>query len=290
MTKLDKVENKMLSNKYTEYPFNYKDFFKNYYIFDFVNKSKNNAWRAPFELNSQQEQLLNLVLQNDYVVCKKGRQLGATTFIAALLLTKALLLDEDKNLIYIAPNKQTATDMSSKILDFIKQLPLDVFNKIDKPILKRFNTSFIQFNNNVTIRFYSVENFNLCGISNIDFVALDEVSYMEPSALLKCLYTLNIIKTKILAVSTPRKNDIIFSEMYRHAPIKFSMNWWNDPRFNKNLFWIRNDDILYRTHSCNYEDLIQNNWLPTNQWCEEMQKCYNYDEENILTEIYGVFI
>ena len=243
----------MIVNKYYT-DFNFIDFISKYYVTPTY--KDNEIVNVPFIPNKQQKELIEKFLENDYVVCKKSRQVGGTALIATILLTQVLVSNSGEHFYYVGLNKMMCDDMARIISRFIKQLPLKLFNDITKPILKVNNKSQIIFANNSAIHYVTLDSLDksMIGISNIKTIILDEIAYAKPETLLKKLYYINNMSLyenfKILTISTPTKtkeNELnVFKELYNFASIKHSLYWWNDERYTENLIWVKGDDILYR--------------------------------------------
>ena len=282
----------MIKHKYYN-DFNFSEFINQYYKIPTIKDNK--FTEINFELNKQQKELLNKFLENDYVVCKKSRQVGGSTLIAAILLIQALLSEGGEHFYYVGINKMMCDDMASKVKRFINRLPLVIFNDCTKPILKKDNRKEIVFNNNTTIHYVTIDDLDksMIGIGNIRTVILDEVSCVNVEMLLKQLYYLNNMSLrenfKILVISTPKKTEDnslnVFKELYSFAKVKHSLYWWNDSRFNKGIVWVKNDDILYRTNFDNFNELYENGWKPISPWYCRMYEAFGHDLDKIKSEL-----
>ena len=98
---------------------------------------------------------------------------------------------------------------------------------------------------------------------------------------------------KVIVISTPNGYDKIYYEIYEQA-IKglnsfhiSELHWENDPRFTKDLFWVKckdivhfllnredynEDEFIHEKSLDKFEDLIRNGYKPCSSWFESMVK------------------
>lgn len=258
-----------------------KDCFK---ISNPLNRNETN-----FILNDQQKKLVELMYNNSYTVCKKGRQLGATSTLVAAMLSKALFAPNNSTFVYITNDITTKNDIYSKLKYFINQIANVILNGsfiFEKDTLTFSNGTKIILGTPLVIR----EKY----LKNVDTLIVDEISFMKENELNQLLRELqfNYVsfgKTKIMFIGTPNGKNY-FYHLYKILDNKYSMDWWNDPRFNNDLLWYKNGDYLYRTDKTNYSVLMFQEWIPINMWFINMCKAFNMDFNKINSEISNQFI
>ncbi len=262
-----------------------KDYFKIYNIQTSTNTS--------FELFQQQKDFLEKINSEQFIVCKKSRQIGASKLLSAWILSESLFSNSSETIVYIGINGSIINDIRNQIIDFIENLPLGIFNKdMTIPLIKKHNRQEIIFFNNVKILFKQIDNLDICGLSNVKAFVMEEIAFIDNDKILKILnniqhYILN--NTKLIITSTPNSKNNLFNLLYKLNPT-FSLDWWKDPRYNKDMIWIRNKDILIRFDNTTYDDLIENGWKPSSPWYVKMCKSFNNDSQKIAQELDNKFL
>lgn len=255
-------------------------------VFNYPTRNETN-----FVLNKQQEYLVKLMYNNPYTVCKKGRQLGVTTTLVASILSKALFAPNNSTFVYITNNITTVNDIYSKFKHFINQLPND--------ILKGsfiFERNTITFSNGTKIIIGTPFIIREKYFKNVDTIIIEEISFMKEKELNDILreLRLNFVtfhKTKVMFIGTPRPHiKDYFYYMYQILDNKYSMDWWTDPRFNKDILWYNDNIFLYCTDTSKYSTLKDEGWMPINSWYMNMCKSFNMDFSKINSEINNQFI
>lgn len=268
----------------------YSDFIKDY--FKIYNIQTNDY--ISFELFEQQKSLLEKITEEQFTVCKKSRQVGATQTVLIWMLCNALFAEDGETFVYVGVNNDCANEASYRIMSFIKQLPLGIFaNNMSEPLLKKFNKNEIVFFNNTKILFKNFNNIQqqMCGIANIKTFVFDEFAFIKDNkTALRILYSILPCSTqnsKIVIISTPNGKNNLFYYLYKENP-SFSMEWFNDPRYNNDIIWIRNNDILIRLNK-DYKGLLEDGWKPSSPWYIKMCNAFN-DKNKSIQEIDGKFI
>ena len=78
--------------------------------------------RILFHLYPFQEKVLNLLINNDYSLINKSRQLGISTLVAGLAL-HMMIFQKDKNILCIATKQDTAKNLITKVKFMYSNLP-----------------------------------------------------------------------------------------------------------------------------------------------------------------------
>lgn len=106
----------------------------------------------------------------------------------------------------------------------------------------------------------------------------------------------SIIYNGIIGHQTPNGLDELYYKTYKLAEEKKNafnivrMNWWEDPRYTKDLKWVRGEEIKYAT---TYEEklaLLQEGYKPTSTWYEDMCNQLNRDDRMIAQELNVSFL
>lgn len=105
---------------------------------------------------------------------------GVTTILAAIFSVKAYLL-RNKHYVFVSPNAQMGNLIAEKIRDFIDQIHtfLNVAEKCQLYTIRSRNV--LKLYNGTVIRFISSSNGSspFRGLSNIDYVIVDEASFIK---------------------------------------------------------------------------------------------------------------
>ena len=116
---------------------------------------------------------------------------------------------------------------------------------------------------------------------------------------------------KVIVISTPNGYDKIYYEIYEQS-IKglnsfhiSELHWQNDPRFTKDLFWVKTKDIvhfllnredynenefLHEKDLGKFDNLIKRGYKPCSSWFESMVKKLKYDRRKVSQELESAFL
>ena len=116
---------------------------------------------------------------------------------------------------------------------------------------------------------------------------------------------------KVIVISTPNGYDKIYYEIYEQS-IKglnsfhiSELHWENDPRFTKDLFWVKTKDIVHymlnrdeydeshvlnKVDESNFNKLLEDGYKPFSTWFEEMSKKLKFDRRKISQELECAFL
>jgi intein/homing endonuclease len=103
---------------------------------------------------------------------------------------------------------------------------------------------------------------------------------------------------KATLISTPNGMDKLYYETYAQSKAKknnfniIEMKWYEDLRYNKDLKWIKGDEIIEEFEFTfeSYNNKILNGYKPTSSWYEEMCRGMNNDAKMIAQELDVSFI
>lgn len=266
---------------------------------------------VPLDLFPDQIQLLLDYENYNDNITKKYRQAGVSTVTAAWISKKLQIAkpENPERVLIIANKRDTAIEMANKIRHFLEQWPdwMNVGFSPDKNAESRF-----KLNNGCEVKAVATSTDALRGYTPTILV-FDEAAYIEAgedfwAASMASLST----GGKIILISTPNGYDKIYYPIYDQATrgvneFKITdLRWFKDPRYNKDLKWVKVDDIIHYmlnrqeydddeiTHEDhtfdNYEKLLEEGYKPYSSWYEAMAKKLKYDKRKMNQEINGEFL
>jgi hypothetical protein len=106
---------------------NPRDFFKFLQVFD-----KETKQLVPFELNAEQEILLDALLEYNRVVVCKARQIGCSTLIRAYFLWKQYVAEQPSTSVILSYTRDSADHLHSIDKGFYVNLPKPLIRKLSK--------------------------------------------------------------------------------------------------------------------------------------------------------------
>jgi len=261
---------------------------------------------VPLELFPDQEQLIVDYENYNENITRKYRQAGVTTVTAAWI-SKRLQTARPENperVLIIANKRDTAIEMANKIRGFLVQWPdwLNVGFHPDKNSESRF-----RLNNGCEVKAVATSKDALRGYTPTILV-FDEAAYIEAgedfwAASMASLST----GGKIILISTPNGHDPIYYGVYDQSLRGLNnfhitdLRWFKDPRYAKDLVWIKckdivhymlnreqydDDEVVLRDFDINnYKQYEEDGYKPYSSWFEGMAKKFKYDRRKIAQEL-----
>ena len=227
---------------------------------------------VPLVLFPDQEQLiLDYEKYNDNIT-RKYRQAGVSTVTAAWISKKMQFAKptNPEKILIIANKLDTSVEMANKIRAFLEQWPdwLNVGFSPDKISEKRF-----RLNNGCEVKAVATSKDALRGFTPTILV-FDEAAFIEAgedfwSASMASLST----GGKIILISTPNGYDPIYYGVYDQSIRGLNdfhitdLRWFKDPRYNKDLQWVKCEDIVhYMLNRTEYDDnsVLLKDWVLEN--------------------------
>lgn len=261
---------------------------------------------VPLELFPDQIQLIEDYEKYNENITRKYRQAGVTTVTAAWISKKLQLAkpENPERVLVIANKRDTAIEMANKIRAFLEQWPewINVGFSPDKNAESRF-----KLNNGCEVKAVATSADALRGYTPTILV-FDEAAYIEAgddfwAASMASLST----GGKIILISTPNGFDPIYYGVYDQALRGMNdfhvtdLRWFKDPRYTKDLKWVKCDDIvhymlnrelyddnkvvLYDFDITKYEEYLEQGYKPFSSWFESMSKKFKYDKRKINQEL-----
>jgi len=263
---------------------------------------------VPLELFPDQESLLSDYDTYNENITRKYRQAGVSTVTAAWVSKILQIASKDKpeKVLIVANKRDTAIEMANKIRGFLMQWPywMNVGFSPDKNSESRF-----RLKNDCEVKAVATSKDALRGYTPTILI-FDEAAYIEAgddfwAASMASLST----GGKIILISTPNGFDPIYYTVFDQA-LKGINNfhisdlaWYKDPRYAKNLQWIKVKDMVhYMLNRGVYDDMekgfilrdvpqkdykqtLEDGYKPYSPWFESMAKKLKFDPRKIAQEI-----
>ena len=265
---------------------------------------------VPFKLFPEQKMMLNNFDKYNDNITKKYRQAGVSTATAAWV-SKTLQFASKKQpekILIIANKLDTAQEFANKVRGFLNQWPdwINVGFSKEKDAQKHF-----KLNNGCEVKAVATSVDALRGYTPTTLI-FDEAAYIEAgedfwAASMASLST----GGKVIVISTPNGHDKIYYEIYEQAIkglnnfVISELHWYKDPRFTKDLFWVKCKDIVQyllnqedydsklitqETNHDKFDYLLENGYKPCSDWFEQMVKKLKYDRRKVSQELECAFL
>ncbi len=253
---------------------------------------------VPFKLFLRQKEFINNCINHRFNIVLKPRQAGVSTTAALFAATYGMF--EDKRKVLIIANKQdTAHEFLKKVKEFVYYVPEWMGITIT-----RVTQGLIELNNGSIIKAVATSEDALRGFTPT-LLILDEAAYIRGGsevwqASLPSLST----GGRAILLSTPFGLEELYYAIYDAAKNNKNnfhiteFKWYEDPRYNKQLKWIKGDIIVdtWLNRIVNDEDfkefekLVQLGFISTSPWFEDMCRQLNGDQRKISQEILCSFL
>ena len=261
---------------------------------------------VPLALFEDQEQLIFDYENYNENITKKYRQAGVSTVTAAWVSRKLQIAkpENPERVLCIANKRDTAIELANKIRHFLEQWPewMNVGFSPDKNSESRF-----RLNNGCEVKAVATSGDALRGYTPTILI-FDEAAYIEAgddfwAASMASLST----GGKIILISTPNGYDQIYYGVYDQALRGINdfhitdLRWFKDPRYTKDLRWVKCDDIchymlnreqyddnevvMYDFNLAKYREYEEQGYKPFSSWFESMSKKFKFDRRKIAQEL-----
>lgn len=263
---------------------------------------------VPFKLFPRQKEIILAYEKHRFNLVTKPRQAGVSTTTAAYMSIKVGWADADnpENILIIANKQELAFEFLSKIKDFLSQLPRWVWGdeyygndkKESKSIFLTDSKKEIKLPNGSRVKAVATSKDALRGFTPT-FLIMDEAAYIDNGAeVFGAALTALGTGGKATLISTPKGMDALYYKTYDQAKNKknnfniVEMKWYEDLRYNKDLRWLKGDEIKTETEFTfeSYTKMLADGWKPTSSWYEEMCLGMNNDAKMIAQELDVSFI
>ena len=265
---------------------------------------------VPFTLFPEQEMMINNFEKHHDNIVKKYRQAGVSTATAAWVSKRLHFAPKTRpeKILIIANKLDTASEFANKVRGFLNQWPdwIKVGFSKDKDSQKHF-----KLNNGCEVKAVATSVDALRGYTPTTLI-FDEAAYIEAGDdfWAACMASLST-GGKVIVISTPNGYDKIYYEIYEQSVkglnsfVISELHWENDPRFTKDLYWVKTNDIvhfllnredydedefIHESELNKFVDLKHKGYKPCSSWFESMVKKLKYDRRKIQQEIESAFL
>jgi hypothetical protein len=263
---------------------------------------------VPFKLFGFQKELIDTYMHNRFVVANKYRQAGVSTTTCAYIAWY-VMFNSNRQVAIVADKLETARDeIMSDVVLFIEGCPKWLRPKTGRESIKNLKDTQKDkiYDNSSRIGAFSSKG--LRGMTPT-LIFWDETAWTEKGDKFwtAARPTLGTGGGAIM-VSTPSGLDSVF---YKHFMGARELNaegkgkngftaveiwWFNDPRYNKNLVWLKNKgkETEKRLIDQNWDNktriqMMDDGWEASSPWFEEQVAGSNGDMRKIAQELLCVF-
>jgi len=258
---------------------------------------------VPFKLFVFQKNLIRTYIDNRFVIANKYRQAGISTTTCAYIAWY-VMFNKNRSVAIIADKLETARDeLMNDVVDFIDNCPDWLRPKTGKETEGKFKDTqkLKRYDNGSQLGAFSSKG--LRGYTPT-LLFWDETAWTEKSGKFwtSAKPTLQTGGSAIM-VSTPSGLDEVFYKIFNGARkgkgngfVAVELWWFNDPRYNKDLVWLRNkgkeNEIVFKDEDWDNErriKLMDDGWEASSPWFEEQVLNANGDMRVIAQEILCVY-
>lgn len=273
---------------------------------------------VPFKLFTKQKELLRNLSEYTDNITSKPRQSGISTTASAYIACQMALAPSDKpeTVLIIANNLDLSKTDLEKIREFLLQLPRwfwgeDYYGNEkneSKKILVKNNDKYLETVNGSKVYAKSGGKNSSRGITS-SYLVIDECAFLENGmeTYTAAASTMATSKKALILISTPNGSDELYKPIYDGAKagkngFKLTeLKWYQDPRYNKNLKWVKYDkesikkeEIFEETLDASgnieyneerWEDFVSKGYKPSSPWYVNMCNTMNHDKKRIAQEL-----
>lgn len=285
---------------------------------------------VPYNLFPRQKILCQTMGNANNVVLTKPRQAGCTTTAGGFISCEMVLADKEspQTVLVIGNTLDLAQQMLFKIRDFLLQFPLWMWGDVEeyvnlgyditkppnnkKIIFEVCNSKELLLKNGCKVVARSSGPDASRGVGGVTWLLFDEMAFIENGT---DVYASAIPTVStgghIIGISTPNGLDKLYSQIVKKAQLKgtpdwnhfelVEMYWYQDPRYNKHLEWLRKNDetgeydiikekTLDDTGTIEYNEehwkkMLADGWKPRSPWYIKMCQQFNNDPQKIAQEL-----
>lgn len=258
---------------------------------------------VPFKLFIRQKEILQAYEKHRFNLVTKPRQAGISTTTQAYCAVKAAFADDSnpETIVVIANKLTLAKKFTKGIKDYIAQLPRWVWGdeyygtkeKESKSIFIKDSQIEIELPNGSKIVAVATSKDALRGYTPT-LLIVDEAAFVDNGAELYGA-AMSSLSTggKAILISTPNGYDSLYYKTYEQSLQKLNdyniieLYWYQDPRYNKDLKWIKGDEVLleYEFNLASFAKMIKEGYKPTSTWYVDTCKLMNNDKKRIAQEL-----
>ena len=217
---------------------------------------------VPFRLFPRQKDLIQAFRDYRRNITLKPRQAGITTTAAAFIACEIVLASKEspETVLIVGRDLKLSQNLLEKIENFLLQFPRwfwgDEFFSIDeksdknkKDIFKIHNKQRLELKNGCKVYAVSSGPNAARGISSVSWLIFDEAAFIENGM---DVYAQAVATTstggKAIMISTPCGKDQLYYSTYNNALNGRNdfhiteLRWFQDPRYNCFLHWVKKDE------------------------------------------------
>lgn len=261
---------------------------------------------VPFKLFPRQKEIINAYEVNRFNLVTKPRQAGISTTTQAYMAIKAAFCDPDnpETILVIANKLKLAQKFVRGIKDYLNQVPRwvwgqEYYDDDDKDIFISNSKIEIELPNGTQIIAVATSEDALRGYTPT-YLVFDEAAFIDNGAAVYAAAMSSCATGgRVMLISTPNGMDPLYYKTYEQSKIGknnyniIEMRWYEDPRYNKDLRWIKKNDAgdiveeitEVEFNVDKYVDKIKNGYKPTSTWYEDMCMTLNNNERKIAQEL-----
>lgn len=265
---------------------------------------KTNEGYVRFKLFPKQREIINAYENHRNNIVTKPRQAGVSTTTAAYYASKVALADrKNPEAVLILANKQDlAQEFLAKVKEFLDMVPRWVWGKNyygteekeKKTIFIVDSKKEIKLPNGSRVKAVATSKDALRGFTPTRLV-MDEAAFIDNGDIVfGAAQTSMGTGGKCTLISTPNGQDPLYYRTYDLAKLGknnfniVEMKWYQDPRYNKNLKWLKGDEepifeVDYTIES--FDKMLADGYKPSSEWYEDMCQSLNYDAKQIAQEL-----
>jgi hypothetical protein len=268
-----------------------------------------------FKLFPKQKEIIQDYENHRFNLVTKPRQAGISTTTQAYMAIKIGLADKKnpETILVIANKLKLAQKFLRGIKDFVSQLPrwmwgAEYYGSEEneaRDIYVAKNQSEIELVNGCKVIAVATSTDALRGFTPT-YLIFDEAAFIEQGAELYAAAITSLgTGGKATLISTPNGMDALYYKTYEQSINGnndyniIEMKWYQDPRYNKDLRWIKKsteedgeDEMIEEVEFtyASYEKKLKDGYKPTSTWYEDMCKGMNHDAKKIAQELDVSFI
>lgn len=261
---------------------------------------------VPFKLFPRQKEIISAYEAHRFNLVTKPRQAGISTTTQAYMAIKAAFCDPDnpETILVIANKLKLAQKFVRGIKDYLNQVPRwvwgqEYYDDDDKDIFISNSKIEIELPNGTQIIAVATSEDALRGYTPT-YLVFDEAAFIDNGAAVYAAAMSSCATGgRVMLISTPNGMDPLYYKTYEQSKTGknnyniIEMRWYEDPRYNKDLRWIKKNDageIIEEIAEVEfnvdkYADKIKDGYKPTSTWYEDMCMTLNNNERKIAQEL-----
>ena len=260
---------------------------------------------VPFKLFDFQKELIRTYNDpaNRFVIANKYRQAGVSTTTCAYIAWY-VMFNTNRACAIVANKLETATgELMSDVVEFIEMCPKWLKPKTGRNTEENLtDTQKLKIYDNKS-RLGAFASKTIRGMTPT-LLFWDETAWSEKGDVFWTSALPSLVTGgRAIMVSTPSGLDAVFYKTFQGARqgennfVAVELWWYNDPRYNKDLYWIKNkgkkDEKKLKDENWSHEKramMVEDGWEAWNDWFEEQVKNANGDMRKVAQELLCSFL